>query len=276
MKPFLLGLLFSSFISIGISQSTKDSLTIYFENDSFNFDQSKLNPLSDLPEKPNLVIWIEAYADSNASSSYNRSLSHKRAYFTYYQLINFGAPINAFSDVTGKGEITNAKNKSEFQKSRRVVIKYSFLEEPIEETANSQTELQQEMETEFTDAEAGDYIKIENIHFQPGTHLILPESIPELAQLVQILKKQENLKIEIQGHICCQYDGRDGYDAISKNNQLSVNRAYAIYRHLIDQGIEAARLSFKGFGSSRKLYQNEMNDLQKIANRRVEIYIIEK
>ena len=47
-----------------------------------------------------------------------------------------------------------------------------------------------------------------------------------------------NLKIEIQGHICCQYDGKDGADLSTGIENSSVARAKNVYDYLIENGIE--------------------------------------
>jgi len=258
----------------GLCWAQADTLSIYFENDEYQFEIIELESLNHAPLYKN--INIQAFADSNASDNYNQKLSEKRAYFTYYQLLKIGVSIENIDLVIGKGEISTITNTQDLNKCRRVDIIYQQIEESAKPKADPEIIADIKLEEDFSEAEVGNTVKINNIHFQPGTHLILAESKPELDQLVHILNKNKQLKIEIQGHICCQYDGGDGFDLIAQNNQLSVNRAYAVYRHLIDQGIEASRLSFKGFGSSKKIYQNEKNDAQKIANRRVEIYILEK
>lgn len=272
MKNLLLSLLFLSILFHGFSQTKIDTLTIYFNNDEYKFDIAQLELTKASPYQS---INIQAYADSNASTAYNETLSFKRAYFTYFQLLNAGIPNNVIKKAEGKGEITFTENSQEFHQSRRVEIIYTYKEESDKEKVTPIIDTNEDLEKEFTEAQVGDNIKLDNLHFQPGTHLILPKSKLELDLLVLILNNNQRLKIDIQGHICCQFDGRDGYDAIAMNNQLSVNRAYAIYRHLIDHGVEAGRLSFTGFGSSQKIYQNEMNEEEKIANRRVEFIIIE-
>ena len=74
------------------------------------------------------------------------------------------------------------------------------------------------------------------------------------------------LKIDIQGHICCQKN---------EENQISLRRAVAIYAFLIRNGIDKSRLSYKSFGSSKPIYPlPEKTEAEKVANRRVEIEII--
>jgi outer membrane protein OmpA-like peptidoglycan-associated protein len=54
-----------------------------------------------------------------------------------------------------------------------------------------------------------------------------------------------------------------------------VNRAKAVYDFLVKKGIDAKRLTYKGFGSSKKLVE-EVTEIDRITNRRVEIKIVNK
>jgi outer membrane protein OmpA-like peptidoglycan-associated protein len=90
------------------------------------------------------------------------------------------------------------------------------------------------------------------------------------------MRKYPDLKIEIQGHICCALQGEDGYDHGLKNNQLSLNRAKVVYLFLVRNGIDKNRMTYKGFGASRKRFPEEKTKQEQELNRRVEIKIIEK
>ncbi len=97
--------------------------------------------------------------------------------------------------------------------------------------------------------------------------MVLPESQPVLRELLIIMQINPNLKIDIQGHICCQEtDVRD----------VAKRRAKAIYRFLQLNGIANSRISYQSFGSSRPIYPlPEKNEEEERANRRVEIEILE-
>ena len=86
------------------------------------------------------------------------------------------------------------------------------------------------------------------------------------------MKENPKLKIEVQGHICCVYNG-DGDDLDTGERNLSVARAKAICDFLIKNGIDASRLSYRGFGSSKRLPNISIFDSK---NRRVEILILDK
>ena len=93
--------------------------------------------------------------------------------------------------------------------------------------------------------------------------------MPLLDELYRILKVNPKLKIEIQGHICCNTNVND--------TKLSYRRALYIFSYLLEKEILINRLSYKGFGSARPVYKiPEKNEEERLANRRVEILIVEK
>ena len=75
-----------------------------------------------------------------------------------------------------------------------------------------------------------------------------------------------NLIIEIQGNICC---------ADNDSTNLSTDRAIRVYEFLISKGISANRMTYIGFGITNPIHKiPELNERERIANRRVEIKII--
>ena len=62
--------------------------------------------------------------------------------------------------------------------------------------------------------------------------------------------KNATVKIEIQGHTDNQGDA-------AKNLVLSEARAKTVYDFLINEGIAANRLAYKGFGSAQPIIGNE-------------------
>jgi outer membrane protein OmpA-like peptidoglycan-associated protein len=55
---------------------------------------------------------------------------------------------------------------------------------------------------------------------------------------------------------------------------LSVTRAKVIYDFLVNNGINANTLSYKGYGNSRMKYPTPQNEAQENENRRVEIKVL--
>ena len=75
------------------------------------------------------------------------------------------------------------------------------------------------------------------------------------------------MKIEIRGHT-------DHVGSDTDNLKLSDDRAKAVYQSLINKGIDAGRLSYKGLGETQPVADNEsVAGTQK--NRRTEFVILQ-
>ncbi|MGV3611554.1 MAG: OmpA family protein [Fluviicola sp.] len=91
---------------------------------------------------------------------------------------------------------------------------------------------------------------LRNVFFDLDRANLRPESYVELNKLRDFLKANPTIKIEIGGHT----DTR-GDDA--KNLKLSDDRAKSVKDYLIQQGIEASRLSSKGYGETMPIFTDE-------------------
>lgn len=101
------------------------------------------------------------------------------------------------------------------------------------------------------------------IQFKFAKAELLPESMKVLDEVVGILLKNPELKLEIEGHTSSE--GR--YDA---NMKLSSDRAEAVKTYISGKGVENSRLSAKGYGPDRPLNQGNTSE-EKALNRRVEM-----
>ena len=100
------------------------------------------------------------------------------------------------------------------------------------------------------------------INFDIDKALIRPESMGTLNMIVQVMKDNPDIKFEIDGHT-------DNSGSAPHNLALSQQRADAVKDQLVKMGIDAPRLSAKGFGDSKPISDN--NSLEgKANNRRVE------
>ena len=93
-------------------------------------------------------------------------------------------------------------------------------------------------------------IRLDNVFFDLDSYVLRKESFVELDLVTQFLNENPKVKIELQGHT----DAR-GDDA--HNLELSTNRAKSVMTYLIEKGIEASRLTSKGFGETKPYTYNE-------------------
>ncbi|PHI20037.1 flagellar motor protein MotB [Lewinellaceae bacterium SD302] len=84
-------------------------------------------------------------------------------------------------------------------------------------------------------------IVLENIYYDLDESFIREDAKPSLNELVEIMKLNPDINIELGSHTDCQ--GTDAY-----NQRLSQERAASAVQYLIDEGIDAGRLVAKGYG----------------------------
>lgn len=256
MKQYLL----IPFIFIFCSINAQQQFTVYFD---FNIDEANSPSTTKLSqwiaENHSVeILKIEGYADSIGNALYNVDLSERRAEYVLEELKENNYTIAKDVEVKAFGE-GKAFSKDRAQ-DRKAIIYYTTV--PPQATVP---------ETDFSkavnSAQKGDKLKLQNMNFYNNSDIMLTESAPILNDLLSILQKNKKLRIEIQGHICCQK---------KEENEISLRRARAVYNFLIKRGIEASRLSYKSFGSTKPLYPlPEKSETEKVANRRVEIEILE-
>ena len=163
-------------------------------------------------------------------------------------------------EMPTRGKAESSVAKSEINYPEKLVF-----ENP--NGTKSEFKLDREFMKKVGNAKAGEKLTIENLNFIINTFAVVNESRGKLYELLLVLQSNPELKIEIQGHLCCMPVDR---------TDLSTQRAKAIYNFLINNEVYRARLSYKGFGSTQPIYPiPEKNEAERAANRRVEILIIE-
>jgi outer membrane protein OmpA-like peptidoglycan-associated protein len=107
----------------------------------------------------------------------------------------------------------------------------------------------------------------DDIKFEVGSSRILPESLPVLDQVAELMASYWQIDhLVIEGH--ASEEGE--YDV---NFMLSIERARSIYKTLVESGVHPARLSFRGFGEVDPKDTGE-SEAQLASNRRVEFHIV--
>lgn len=93
-------------------------------------------------------------------------------------------------------------------------------------------------------------ITLNNIYYDYDKWNIRADAAQSLDTLVDILKKNPTIKIQLSSHTDCR--GSDTY-----NQVLSQKRAESVVQYLIQKGIEAERLTAKGYGESMPIEKCE-------------------
>jgi outer membrane protein OmpA-like peptidoglycan-associated protein len=245
------------------------------------------------PPKPNMVDYRDHMLSSMAEPTVERSLEASKEVDNVHLTILKGVVLDAFSGkpVEASIEITdNQKNeliavfRSNSATGKFLVslpagknygiavtaTDYLFHSENFDLPENSEYQIV-DKEIRLKNACIGCSIVLNNIFFDVGKHTLRPESTSELNRLAQLLKDIQKVKpatkVEISGHT-------DNTGSEATNLTLSGNRAKAVVDYLLTQGIPAAMLTYKGYGSGEPVASNA-TAAGRQQNRRTEFKIIE-
>lgn len=116
--------------------------------------------------------------------------------------------------------------------------------------------------------EVGLTVRLKNIYFDFDKTTLKKESFTELNKVVDFLKRNPHVEIEISGHT--DNKGSDDY-----NLNLSQGRSQAVVDYIVSQGIEDYRLAAHGYGESVPIDTNDTED-GRANNRRVEVKVVKK
>ncbi len=280
-----------------LTTKAQQNFTLYFDSNKFELNSKETTRFNTwiAENKNNKIVAIEGFTDEDGTTGFNDTLAQKRVNFIFNAVKNQIKIREDFKTRSFGESFVQSKNKAE---NRRVTIYYilekdipkedeilGIKKEPVKETPRPEIEYPEKMvfenpngtKSEFKldrafmkqieHAKAGEKLKIENLNFVVNTFAVVPESRGKMYELLLVLQNNPSLKIEIQGHLCCQPIDR---------LDLSTQRAKAIYNFLVANNIYRGRLSYKGFGSSQPIYPlPEKDEKERAANRRVEILIVE-
>ena len=264
---------------VSIPVFAQDTLTFYFANNKDQLsaqDEKSLDILASKIVKKQIEkgISIIGFADYVGTWESNQTLSERRVKSVENYLRKRGMNPDFINASIGFGSM-NCKHdpmpQNGCQEHRKVDVIYFNTPLPVKEKKAKiviEPTVIKEKDTivvtkTILNTEVGETLILDNINFYGGQDIWLEESVPALKKLLEALLENPTLEIEIQGHICC--------DAVDRIN-LSTKRALAIYKYLVQNGVEKKRLKYKGFGRNRPL----LNNPDETRNRRVEILILHK
>lgn len=140
----------------------------------------------------------------------------------------------------------------------------------IEFNIELEIESYKDAEEIVTDDEYGNtFIELENIYFDFAKWDIKPQAARTLNVLVDLLKKYPRMEIQLGAHT----DSRSTFEF---NMDLSQKRARATLEYMVQNGIDRARLTSKGYGETQPLVPcgDNCTETEYSINRRCEFLIL--
>jgi outer membrane protein OmpA-like peptidoglycan-associated protein len=285
--PVLVGCLLS-----GSAIAQNDSLVgkVYFYLDQHKLSHDAANYLRTLGNQLEQYssIRLTGRADERGGLAYNDTLSARRIKSVANYLHAMGIPTDRITATTALGKrsplATEESNLSKRRYLNRVVEIWGTTVRNSSEPSTTIQRASDPPAAPVTTAvniqeqikEGKSNIVLNNLNFEGGRHVLLPSSQPTLQAIVEVMKNNPGLEVEIRGHICCSAVNEDGLDIDTGERVLSRNRAREIYQYLINNGITANRLSYRGMGGSQKIIAEESSEEDRTTNRRVEFIIIKR
>ncbi len=114
----------------------------------------------------------------------------------------------------------------------------------------------------------GSRVVLRNVFFATDSYTLKPSSLPELERLLQLLRENPGLEIEISGHT-------DNTGSFEHNLWLSEKRAQRVYDYLTSKGIDPHRLRYKGYADTQPIDTNKTEE-GRANNRRTEFSVLQQ
>lgn len=280
---------------VSLNSMAQSPYYVLFEYDKAQVPDTAMAALIKIIYTQNVQsIYLEGHCDSVGSKQYNYALSERRVAAVKSLLVDNGFAANKITGKVGFGKdrpLNDNKTDNDRQLNRRVLVKFitgdnvpkkNIIEKEnvTQQKINNQPLLKKvvvENRKPFTakNFTKNSLISIPNLLFPGGRHIFYPSSKPILDSLYNIMKNNPNLIVEIQGHVCCTTYHLDGFDRDTYTDNLSENRARAVFSFLVSRGIDYKRMKVKGYGGSRKINEDESSEALRSVNRRVDVLILE-
>ncbi|WP_442796038.1 OmpA family protein [Pelobium manganitolerans] len=109
---------------------------------------------------------------------------------------------------------------------------------------------------------SGTIAGVSNIQFEYNSSVLRTSSYPTLDKVSSMVRSNKIAGLQLDGH--ASSEGTEAY-----NMQLSIDRANAVKTYLVNSGVDAKKVSTKGYGETRPIASNATEE-GRVANRRVE------
>ena len=284
------------FIIFSATAFSQKQFSVYFDSNKFEVTPREKNNLNQwILNNSNIkIVGISGFCDEDGSNGFNDTLAKNRINHIYncikdkikiredFKTRSFGELHNLSKikaenrkvtlfyieakDLPRENEILGIKEDAQPAPLKEIIHYPEKLVFDNPDGTKSEFQLDAAFMKKIGEANVGEKLKIDNLNFKINTFIVVPESRGKMYELLLVLQKNPQLKIEIQGHLCCMLIDR---------LDLSTQRAKAINNFLVGQGIDEERLTYKGFGSLDPIFPlPEKDEGQRAANRRVEIMIV--
>lgn len=136
------------------------------------------------------------------------------------------------------------------------------------EKLDLRTQTMKDLELNFNiqPVEVGVKVNLRSVLFEQSKPILLKESYDELDMVVEFMKLNPRVEIELAGHT----DNRGLHDL---NMKLSRERVNTVKEYIVSKGVDARRISGKGYGGTRPIADNDADETRAL-NRRVEFVIV--
>lgn len=115
--------------------------------------------------------------------------------------------------------------------------------------------------------EIGKVFKLNSVLFERASSNLIDSSFAELNNVFRMLGDNPDISIELSGHT-------DNVGNARKNVELSTERVEVVRQYLIVKGINAGRITGKGYGGTKPIASNRNEETRRL-NRRVEFKVVE-
>jgi outer membrane protein OmpA-like peptidoglycan-associated protein len=288
--------IFLVFTLMALVSNAQERFSVYFDSNKHNLNATQTEALLNwmMQNKESKILSMYGFTDEDGTNQYNDTLAAKRV-DAVLKVINGKIKIREdFKKISFGENFAQSAKKAE---NRKVIIYYllpkdlsreeeilglkakgyvttkktvSFPERVVITNPNG-TKSEYQLDIDFMKtlyhAPKGEKLKLNNLNFVLNTFAVTNDSRGKLYEILLVMQQNPNIKIDIQGHVCC---------VKSDKQDLSTQRAKAVYKFLEMNEIDKARMSYRGFGSTQPLHAlPEKSEEERAANRRVEIEIIE-
>jgi outer membrane protein OmpA-like peptidoglycan-associated protein len=136
-----------------------------------------------------------------------------------------------------------------FYSLRAIVSDYDVNEIRITSASEAgKTEIKLDLAPKILSLKVGDDLRkalgIDIIHFDLDKDFIRPDAAVELAKILDVMQQNPALEIDVRSHT-------DSRQTLQYNIQLSNRRAKSTIQWLVNNGVDARRLSGKGYGETQ-------------------------